>query len=454
MKVTNWRRKLMARVVAGGLMGTAAANAANLDTNLVANPGFEIVDFGTTGDYGAPKVLNWSGGPGFAYSHNPGVTGIPDYADGADPPGAGNWYFTSNNNPSGDTGDWRAPDLVFQDIDISTGATGTQIASGEAAVRLSAFMSSYLDDADSGNVQVDFKNNTGAVIGSARIEDPDFGPNNVWSRTSRAAFVPVGTTSLRVSLFGTPRTFGADGYIDNVDVQITNAANELLFLEVNTTTGQVAIKNQTGDPFRIDYYEIISPGGSTNGDFNGNGTVDAADYVVWRRNLNQPVTLPNDPTPGTVDTNDYNVWRANFGASAGSLNPTAWNSLQEQNLPGFPAGNGTGNGWEEADSSSAGVLSELYLTGNSNVANAAMIPLGAAFNAGSPQNLVFRYGVVPDNGAGGFTGPGHITQGFVRYVTSGIGAAVPEPSSVLFVGIGLMSIAAGGGRFCSRRNTL
>jgi hypothetical protein len=398
-------------------------------------------------------VLNWSGGPGFAYSHNPGVTGIPDFADGADPPGGGNWYFTSNNNPTGATGDWRAPDLVFQDIDISTGATGTQIASGEAAVRLSADMSSYLDDFDSGNVQVDFKNNVGAVIGSARVEDPDFGPNNVWSRASRAALVPVGTTSLRVSIFGTPRTFGADGYMDNVDVQITAAANELLFLEVNTTTGQVAIKNQTGDPFRIDYYEIKSSGGSANGDYNNNGTVDAADYVVWRRNLNQSVTLPNDPTPGTVDANDYNVWRTNFDNSAGSLNPTAWNSLQEQNLPGFPAGNDTGNGWEEADSSSASVLSELYLTGNSNVANATMISLGAAFNVGSPQNLVFRYGVVPDNGAGGFTGPGHLTQGFVRYVTSGIGAAVPEASSVLFVGIGLMSIAAGGGRICSRRNT-
>ncbi|HEY3392423.1 MAG TPA: hypothetical protein VGK58_06940 [Lacipirellulaceae bacterium] len=453
MKVTNWRRNLIASLVAGGLMSPAAINAADFDTNLVANPGFESVSFGTTGDYGAPMVLNWSGGPGFAYSHNPGVTGIPDYADGADPPGAGDWYFTSNNNPNGDTGDWRAPDLVFQDIDISTGATGTQIASGEAAVRLSAFMSSYLDDHDSGNVQVDFKNNVGAVIGSARIEDPDFGPNNVWSRASRAAFVPVGTTSLRVSLFGTPRTFGADGYIDNVDMQITNAANELLFLEVNTTTGQVVIKNQTGDPFRIDYYEIISPGGSTNGAFNSNGTVDAADYVVWRRNLNQSVTLPNDPTPGTVDTNDYNVWRGNFGKSAGSLNPTAWNSLQEQNLPGLPAGNGTGNGWEEADSSSAGVLSELYLTGNSHVANAAMIPLGAAFNVGGQQNLVFRYGVVPDNGAGGFTDPGRITQGFVRYVTSGISAAVPEPCSVVFVGIGLISIAAGGCRFFSRRNT-
>jgi hypothetical protein len=43
------------------------------------------------------------------------------------------------------------------------------------------------------------------------------------------------------------------------------------------------------------------------GDFNHDGTVDAADYVVWRNGL------------GTTYTqNDYNVWRANFGQTATS----------------------------------------------------------------------------------------------------------------------------------------
>jgi hypothetical protein len=51
------------------------------------------------------------------------------------------------------------------------------------------------------------------------------------------------------------------------------------------------------------------------GDYNNNGTVDAADYVVWRKLLNQNVTVPNDTTPGTVTQADYTVWRANFGRS-------------------------------------------------------------------------------------------------------------------------------------------
>jgi hypothetical protein len=50
------------------------------------------------------------------------------------------------------------------------------------------------------------------------------------------------------------------------------------------------------------------------GDFNNNGVVDAADYVLWRNGG----TLQNDPTPG-VQPEDFGVWRENFGkTSAGS----------------------------------------------------------------------------------------------------------------------------------------
>jgi hypothetical protein len=40
------------------------------------------------------------------------------------------------------------------------------------------------------------------------------------------------------------------------------------------------------------------------GDFSNDGTVDAADYVVWRKNPNGEQSM-------------YEVWRANFGASLG-----------------------------------------------------------------------------------------------------------------------------------------
>lgn len=63
-------------------------------------------------------------------------------------------------------------------------------------------------------------------------------------------------------------------------------------------------------------WTVIAPPG-VNGDYNGNGVVDAADYVIWRDHLGQNFTLQNDTTPGTVTQADYNVWRTNFGASAG-----------------------------------------------------------------------------------------------------------------------------------------
>jgi hypothetical protein len=53
------------------------------------------------------------------------------------------------------------------------------------------------------------------------------------------------------------------------------------------------------------------------GDYNENGVVDAADYVVWRKNLGSGTSLPNDDTAG-VGADDYTRWQAQFGVMAGS----------------------------------------------------------------------------------------------------------------------------------------
>jgi hypothetical protein len=52
---------------------------------------------------------------------------------------------------------------------------------------------------------------------------------------------------------------------------------------------------------------IWTPDTQLPGDFNSDGAVDAADYVVWRKN------------PGGIYTlDDFNTWRANFGNTAGA----------------------------------------------------------------------------------------------------------------------------------------
>jgi hypothetical protein len=56
------------------------------------------------------------------------------------------------------------------------------------------------------------------------------------------------------------------------------------------------------------------------GDYNSNGAVDAADYVVWRDRLGQTVQLTNEVsgvTPGMVTAEDYDAWRARFGNTPG-----------------------------------------------------------------------------------------------------------------------------------------
>jgi hypothetical protein len=54
------------------------------------------------------------------------------------------------------------------------------------------------------------------------------------------------------------------------------------------------------------------------GDYNGNGVVDAADYVVWRDTLGSIYLEGDGDRNGMVDANDYAVWRANFGRMTGA----------------------------------------------------------------------------------------------------------------------------------------
>jgi hypothetical protein len=55
------------------------------------------------------------------------------------------------------------------------------------------------------------------------------------------------------------------------------------------------------------------------GDYNLDGAVDAADYVVWRKNEGTTNMLPNDNgLGGTIGQAHYDLWRAHFGQTGGS----------------------------------------------------------------------------------------------------------------------------------------
>jgi hypothetical protein len=92
----------------------------------------------------------------------------------------------------------------------------------------------------------------------------------------------AGITSLRISNYGTGSS--------------STGVNELFF----------------------DNLMVTAPG--LNGDYNHNGAVDAADYVIWRKSLG----LIGDGLPADgngndeVDLEDYDVWRTNFDRTSGS----------------------------------------------------------------------------------------------------------------------------------------
>jgi hypothetical protein len=60
------------------------------------------------------------------------------------------------------------------------------------------------------------------------------------------------------------------------------------------------------------------------GDYNGDGIVSAADYLVWRRTNGSTLELSADGDGnGIVDHGDYEIWRSNFGAALPGLGQTA-----------------------------------------------------------------------------------------------------------------------------------
>ncbi len=67
------------------------------------------------------------------------------------------------------------------------------------------------------------------------------------------------------------------------------------------------------------YFTIQVPSAGVQGDYNGNGIVDAADYTIWRDHLGQTYALANRDTTnsGPINQADYTFWKSRFGAISG-----------------------------------------------------------------------------------------------------------------------------------------
>lgn len=60
-----------------------------------------------------------------------------------------------------------------------------------------------------------------------------------------------------------------------------------------------------------------SGGAPLDGDYNGDGTVDAADYTVWRAALATQDLVADGNGNMAVDDGDFTVWKTNYGSTGG-----------------------------------------------------------------------------------------------------------------------------------------
>ncbi|HJQ82113.1 MAG TPA: hypothetical protein VJ828_19265 [Lacipirellulaceae bacterium] len=75
------------------------------------------------------------------------------------------------------------------------------------------------------------------------------------------------------------------------------------------------------DAVRLDNLPTVM---GVTGDYNNNGAVDAADYVVWRKNEGTSNPLPNTAITSTpIGPEHYAEWRANFDRTGGAASVAA-----------------------------------------------------------------------------------------------------------------------------------
>ncbi len=136
-------------------------------------------------------------------------------------------------------------------------------------------------------------------------------------------------------------------------MQLLELLSTTLVLEVNELTGQATLLNEEAEAVGLGFYEVTS----------------ASDSLV----------------------------------------SGLWNSLEDQDLPAFPAGNNDGSGWEELGTPSSGQLAEAYLLGDSSLASGGKVELGHFFNPAGTKDVAMRFVRSDDT----------VVDATVRYVTTG-----------------------------------
>ncbi len=177
--------------------------------------------------------------------------------------------------------------VVFTGSILLTGTTNSPLSSGtpRTQFRFGLFQS---------NANTDETGWTGYYMSNKH--------GNSGSPQGILAVKPVGNTSAFLSVTGQVGIASQNG--DGTEASLFNDGTYNLMMSIERdATGQLVLNSS-----------IIGVGnrpatGVTAGDFNGDGFVNAADYVTWR--MGGP--LANDTDPPGAGPEDYAAWRQNYG---------------------------------------------------------------------------------------------------------------------------------------------
>ena len=204
----------------------------------------------------------------------------------------------------------------------STAITGWTVVGVDSAVVSRTFMQSGITfEAQDGNQWIDLAGITANSMTSGvtqnistTIGQPYDLTFYVGSATDHNLFFP---TTVDLSINGSAREHYTN---PNAPTNMLNWQSfNVNFTATSSTTNLTFFNGDASNNYNtaLDNVSVNAVPG-TPGDYNSNGLVDAADYVVWRKNSGTTNVLPNDPIGGTIGTVQYNQWRSHFGQTAGS----------------------------------------------------------------------------------------------------------------------------------------
>jgi hypothetical protein len=198
---------------------------------------------------------------------------------------------------------------------------------------------------------------SGAVAGSVDVVGGTMAPGNGAGSLSINNDFTLGSAGVLQLEVGSPSTpdydllnvTGTASLAGTFDVTLIDnykpePGTSFLVLAANQIIDQgVSLSDSDADQFTLHVYNnrvvlesIVPP---LAGDYNNDGTVNAADYTTWRDALGSTTLLSADGSNnGVVDYADYGIWKLNFGATASAQTAAADAAVPEPSSVGLLAG--------------------------------------------------------------------------------------------------------------------